>query len=142
MTKEQMKQEAIRRLKALGIHKPYINKFVKDNTVTLFEEYAGYYIDKDYGCDQSIVELLQQLQQEYPDLLFYAVEHNIISGYEMYSFLFVSKYKEDWEYEFQAGRTPDKFIVSAYCYNVNEPMFSETGDILVTSFGGGIKRWS
>ena len=142
MTKEQMKQEAIRRLNALGIYKPYIDKFVKDNTVTLFEEYGGFYIDKEYGCDQSIVDLFEQVKQEYPEYLFYAVDHYVISGYEMYSFLFVSKYKEDWRYEFEAGRTPGKFIASAYCYNVNEPMFSEMGDILIDTFGGGIKRCS
>ena len=41
------KEVAIECMKNLNIYKPYINKFEKDGTITLFERFGGYYIDED-----------------------------------------------------------------------------------------------
>ena len=39
------KEVAISAMQNLNIYAPYIKKFKKDGTITLFERFGGYYID-------------------------------------------------------------------------------------------------
>ena len=58
---------------------------------------------------------------------------------EMYDFLIVSAYPEEWDDTLlPAGN--DTFYAYAYVWNVTDDYCSEFGDIVVHSFGGGIKR--
>ena len=69
----------------------------------------------------------------------YAITHEFAEFGECWSFLMVSKYDEEWEYDFE--QYGNKFRAFAYVWNVdNDDMCSEAGDIVVQSFGGGIRR--
>ena len=77
--------------------------------------------------------------KEKRDCVVYAVTKEKIKDYEMYSFLTVSPYDEDWQYSI---RTLDNvhYSVSAYVWNTVDEHLSEFGMILIKSFGGGIER--
>jgi hypothetical protein len=132
LTREEMKNKAVDCLKELDIFKPYIKAFVKDDEVTMFEHYGGYYISQ----YPELYNQIKELEQKY-DILVYAVTHEFTDFGECYSFLYVPKDKDDLEYTI-AKYNSDSHYAMAYVYNKSEPMFSEFGSIVVKSGFGGI----
>jgi hypothetical protein len=129
-----MKEAAISAMKSLGIYAPYIQKFEKDGTVTLFERFGGYYITEDQ--EPELFKKIKEFQDEY-QLLVYAVTHEIFEFGECYSFLVVSKYEEEWNSILENIKYG---YVFAYVWNKDNEWCSEFGDITLRSFGGGIAR--
>ena len=129
------KELAIQCLQKLDIYKPYIKKFEKDGTVTLFERFAGYYI-----TENQEPELLKKIKEfeEKTGSLVYAVTHEMFEFGECYSFLCISKYEEDWEFTIENGLHGS--YVWSYVWNKDIEAYSEYGTIAVQSFGGGIAR--
>lgn len=135
MEREEMKQEAVRIMKELDIYKPYINAFkTKKRDVCFFENFGGYYAYQEPKLQKKI----EELENKY-GFMVYAVTHEFTEFGELYSFLYVSKHKDNWDYNIEKSGFRD-FVVMAYVWNVDDEMCSEFGSILVTSFGGGIKR--
>ena len=133
-TQEEMKNEAIRRLQAMQIYKPYINGFKsKAQRVCFYENFGGFWVDQEPEVEQK----MKEVEQEYNGVV-YAITHEFTNFGECWSFLMVSKYDEEWEYEFE--QYGNKFRTFAYVWNVDDDMCSEAGDIAVQSFGGGIRR--
>ena len=88
------KEVALSAMKILDIYKPYIRKFEKDGTVTLFERFGGYYIDE--YQEPELLKKIREFEEETGSLV-YAVTHEMFWFGECYSFLIVSKYEEEWE---------------------------------------------
>ena len=128
------KEVAIQCLKSLNIYTPYINKFEKDGTVTLFERFGGYYINKDQ--EPELLNKIKEFEAETGSLV-YAVTHEMFFFGECYSFLIVSEYDEEWEMTLQEIQTGYAF---AYVWNKSDEICSEFGTVGVKSFGGGIAR--
>ena len=128
------KEVAISAMKSLDIYKPYIKQFEKDGTVTLFEGFGGYYIGED-----NEPELLKKIRafEEETGALVYAVTHTITGFGELYEFLCVSKYEEEWEDTLEEVKEGYAF---SYVWNKDDDWCSEFGTIGVKSFGGGIAR--
>lgn len=128
------KEVAIQCMKSLDIYKPYIKKFEKDGTVTLFERFGGYYID-----EYQEPELLNKIRafEEETGSLVYAVTHNMFEFGECYSFLIISKYEEEWSMTLEEVKDGYAF---SYVWNKTDDYCSEFGTITVRSFGGGIAR--
>jgi hypothetical protein len=134
-TREEMKQEGIRRLQMLDIYKPYIRKFSsKATTPTFFENFGGFYADQEPDLMNKVKEI--EANGKY---LVYAITHEYIDGMRMWTFLLVSDDKDYREDEFEKLNVYDS---CAFCWVENEdiPGFSEFGDSCFKSFGGGIKR--
>lgn len=129
------KELAIECMQKLDIYKPYINKFKKDGTVTLFERFGGYYIDE--YQEPELLKKIKEFEAETGSLV-YAVTHEIFEFGECYSFLCVSKYEEDWKYTLEAQF--GKAYAFAYVWNKDFEYYSEYGTITVASFAGGIVR--
>ena len=122
-------------MKTLNIYKPYIRKFEKDGTVTLFERFGGYYID-DYQ-EPELLEKIKEFEAETGSLV-YAVTHELFEFGECYSFLCVSKYEEEWEYTLESE---DQYNIAwAYVWNKTDEWCSEFGSIGIKSLWGGIAR--
>lgn len=86
-TKQEMKQEAIKMLKALDIYKPYIKAFeAEDQEVCMFEGYGGFYT-------YQFPELAAKIKkfEEHYNCMVYAVTHEITEFGELYDFLYVSE---------------------------------------------------
>ena len=128
------KEVALSAMKSLDIYAPYIRKFEKDGTITLFERFGGYYIDEDN--EPELIKKIREFEAEY-DSIVYAVTHEIFWFGECYSFLIVSKYEEEWEMTLEEAKDGYAF---AYVWNKSDEICSEFGTIAVRSFGGGIAR--
>lgn len=129
------KEKALECLKALKIYEPYIEAFENQGTVTLFENFGGFYIAKENEPD--LFEKIKAFEEEYGSLV-YAVTHEFTEFGECYDFLCVSKYEEDWERSVDV--TPDFSYVWTYVWNKTIDWCSEYGTICVKSHAGGIKR--
>ena len=128
------KEKAIECMQQLDIYKPYIKKFEKDGTVTLFERFGGYYIDE--YQEPELLKKIREFEAETGSLV-YAVTHEIFEFGECYSFLIVSQYDEEWEMTLEDVKEGYAF---SYVWNKTNEECSEFGTITVTSFGGGIAR--
>jgi hypothetical protein len=128
------KEVAISAMKSLDIYKPYIKKFEKDGTVTLFEGFGGYYIDE--SQEPELLKKIREFEEETGSLV-YAVTHNIFEFGECYSFLIISKYEEEWSMTLEEVKDGYAF---SYVWNKTDDYCSEFGTIGVKSFGGGIAR--
>lgn len=128
------KEVAISAMKSLDIYKPYIKKFEKDGTITLFERFGGYYIDE--YQEPELLRKIKEIEAEY-ECIVYAVTHEMFMFGECYSFLCISKYEEEWDYTLEEIKDGYAF---SYVWNKTVDYCSEFGTIVVKSFGGGIAR--
>lgn len=130
------KEMAISCLETLDIYKPYIRKFKsKAGIPTFFENFAGFY------CDQE-TELWEKIKkvESTTGCLVYGVTHEFTNIGETWSMLCISRDPDQVEdYITETGRK-GLYYVFSYVWNVSAPECSEFGDIVVQSFGGGIRR--
>ena len=128
------KEVALSAMKTLGIYAPYIRKFEKDSTITLFEGFGGYYIDE--HNEPELLKKIRDFEAEYSSIV-YAVTHTFTQFGELYEFLCVSKYEEEWDMTLEEIKDGYAF---SWVWNKTDEWCSEFGTIAVKSFGGGIAR--
>jgi hypothetical protein len=135
MNKEQQKEIAIKCLETLDIYKPYIRKFKsKAGIPCFFEHYAGFYVDQ----EPEIYNKMQELEREH-NVLVYALTHELTDFGETWSMLCVPSDVESVE-DCLGRFNQNEYYVFSYVWNKTNDLFSEFGDIVVKSFGGGLKR--
>lgn len=128
------KDKALELMKKLDIYKPYIDGFKNDNLVCFFERFAGFW---DYQ-NKELEAKRKEIEQKY-NCLVYAITHEYLEGDELYSFLLVSDYPEEWDYALQdAGH--HEYYASAYVWNKSCDWCSEFGDVVIESAFGGLRR--
>ena len=128
------KEVALSAMQNLNIYKPYIRKFEKDGTVTLFERFGGYYIDE--RQEPELLKKIREFEAE-SECIVYAVTHEIFEFGDCYSFLCISKYEEEWKSMLNETKMGLAF---SYVWNKSDEWCSEFGTITVQSLGGGIRR--
>ena len=130
---ETKKAEAIKRMKALDLYKPYITLFEKDNQIFMSEMTGGVY---EFNDNEELVAKVKAFEEEY-DALVYHVIRTMTQFGELYNFLYVSKYQEEWE-------TDNEDIAEGYAlvyvWNKTDDWCSEFGSIGVQGKFGGIVR--
>ena len=131
--REIKKQKAIEYLKKLEIYKPYIKGFKEDNNVCFFENYGGYWAWQ----EPDLMKKVKELEEEH-NCLVYAITHEYTSIGEMYSFLIVTDYEEEWDTLLE--KYGNQFYAFAYVLNKDDDDCSEFGTVALSSFGGGIRR--
>ena len=129
------KEIAIQCLKKLDIYKPYIRKFEKEDMPTFFERCAGFYLFN----EPVLQDKVKKVQEEY-GVLVYAITHEWLDCGECWSLLCVSKSTETIEDCIMDTARPSVFYAYSYVWNQDNDHFSEFGDIVVQSTGGGIRR--
>lgn len=131
--KNKQKAKAIEIMRQMGIYKPYVDGFEKDDHVCFFEFYGGYWVYQ----EPEVEAKMKALEKEYGCKV-YAITHEYTQFGECYSFLLVSKYKEEWNRCVVSKK--DKHYAFAYVWNKTDDWCSEFGTVTVQSYGGGIKR--
>lgn len=131
MTREDMKSEAIKRMRKLGLFSQVIKEFKEDDILHLSE--SGGYL---YWLDEKQKKIVEDFEKESGNIVYHVVRSFTNMG-EMLSLLIVSKYEEDWEMDWE--NIPDGYVFS-YVVNLDEPMFSEYGTITVQNRIGGLVR--
>ena len=135
VTRENKKIEAINRMKALDLFEPCIKAFESRNEVQLSEMTGGLY---EFSRDEELNAKIKEFEEEY-DALVYHVIHTYTSFGEMYSFLYVPDYEEEWEMDNEDIQ--DNYAMS-YVWNKDFPDFSEFGSIEIRQKFGGLVRVS
>lgn len=131
--KDEMKKVAITLMRKLDIYEPYIERFERKEIPCFFENYGGFWVDQ----EPEVYAKMREIEKKY-NCLVYAITHDYAEFGELYDFLIVTEYKEEWPELVQSnGR---RHSVYAYVWNKTDDWCSEFGSILIQSFGGGIKR--
>lgn len=129
------KEIAIQCLEKLNIYKPYIRKFKsKAGIPCFFENFAGFWVDQ----EPEIWDKVKEIERTYR-VLVYALTHEMSNIGETWSMLCVSQDCESTA-DFIMSARDNKFYAYSYVWNKTYPDCSEFGDIIVQSFGGGIRR--
>ena len=133
MKHEERKVKAIELLKELDIYKPYIKGFEDENKVCFFERFGGYWVYQ----EPEVEKKMKEIEAEF-NCTVYAITHEFMEFGECYSFMLVSRDKNEWDNLLvKEGCT---YYAFAYVWNKTCEEFSELGTIGVRSFGGGITR--
>lgn len=127
--KIEQKQEAIARMKKLDIYAPAITEFEKENLVNK-SEHGGIL----YWLDENEQEMVKEFEEEYGAMVYHII-HNYTNFGELYSLLYVSKDKDEWDYD---NDDLNHNICLAYVKNLDEDAFSEFGSIGIKSQFGGL----
>lgn len=130
------KEIAISCMERLDIYKPYIRKFKsKAGIPCFFENFAGFWADQ----EEKLWAKIKEVEKEF-GVLVYAITHERIDGQSMWSMLCIAQNPDSIDdFLFDFGQ-PRHFYAHAYTWNEDVEYFSEFGDVVVKSFGGGIRR--
>lgn len=135
VTRENKKTEAINRMKALDLFDPCIKAFKNRDEVQLSEMTGGLY---EFSRDEELNAKIKEFEEEYNALVYHVI-HTYTSFGEMYSFLYVSDYEEEWEMDNEDIQ--DNYAMS-YVWNKDCPDLSEFGSIGIRQKFGGLVRVS
>ena len=133
-TKEERKELALKFMKQLDIYKPYIKGFEENDEVCFYERFAGYWAWQ----DEDLQNKIKELEEKY-NCTVYAITHEFAEFGELYNFLIITDYKEEWD-DLICKYSANEFSAFSYVWNKTVNDFSEFGSILIDSFGGGIRR--
>lgn len=137
-TREQQKTRALELMQKMGIYDPYIKAFEKNEIITTFEHYGGFWTTEENGAEKDLLNKIREIEAKH-NCLVYAITHEVVEFGELYDLLIVQKQENEWDYSFYDNGNK-QYTAFAYVYNKSVPEFSEFGDISVHSFGGGIRR--
>ena len=133
-TIEEKKNKAIELLHKLDVYKPYIEGFEKESKVCFFENFGGYWVYQ----EPEIEKKMREIEAKY-NCVVYAITHEFAEFGELWAFLIVTNYPAEWDgLVYDLG--VNKYGAFAYVWNKDDDWCSELGNIVVQSFGGGIRR--
>lgn len=133
VSREIKKEEAIKRMKALHLFAPCTDAFKKRDEVQFTEITGGLY---EFSGDEELTAQVKEFEEEYNALVYHVI-HTYTAFGELYSFLYVSDYQEEWEMDNEDIK--DNYAM-AYVWNKTMPDCSEFGSIAVMQKFGGIVR--
>lgn len=137
VSREIKKVEAINRMKELGLFAPCIKAFKSRDEVQLSEQTGGLY---EFSADRELTAKVQEFERK-NNALVYHVIHTLMrldgGVMDMYSFLYVSDYQEEWEMDQNDIKEGYALV---YVWNKTIDYFSEFGSIAVKEKFGGLVR--
>lgn len=135
MTREEMKAEAVARMRQLHLYPETIRQFEKENLISESAPPFG----ACFWLNEAQRERVRQLESKY-NILVYHVIHSFTTIGEMESYLYVSNHPEEWEDD-RAGLKEGETV--AYVYNCDDPELSEFGyiGIRLTPAAGLERTW-
>lgn len=130
------KQKAIKCLKELKIFKPFIDEFKQSGTITMFEDFNGYFVKQ--GHDY--YNLINKIEKDYNVKVYTSIHKIDLEHGELLIFLIVDNDKDtNRKYVSAYNESMNNFVCYAYIHNITYPDMDEMGNALVESFGGGIR---
>lgn len=130
-TRDEMKVEAIERMKMLNMHKNPINEFKRNGKLNLSEQFGAL-----YWLNDKEKEMVRKFEEDNGHLVYHVIKTHTNFG-TLYSLMYVSKHDEEWEMDHQDLKDGYCF---AYVVNADEPIFSEFGSIGIRPSIGGVVR--
>lgn len=133
VSKENKKVEAIKRMEMLGLFKPCIKAFSKYDEVQFTEFTGGLY---EFSDNEELNAKVKEFEEDYNALVYHVI-HTPTKFGDLYSFLYVSDYEEEWEMD--NADIKDGYVM-AYVWNKSDEWMSEIGGIMVRELFGGLVR--
>lgn len=133
VSRENKKIEAIKRMKALDIFAPCVKAFEKRDEVQLSEMTGGLY---EFSGNAELNAKIKEFEAEYNALVYHVI-HTFTQFGELYNFLFVSDYEEEWIMD--NDDIQDNYVM-CYVWNKTDEWCSEFGTIAVEQRFGGLVR--
>jgi hypothetical protein len=133
VARENKKVEAIKRMQALGLFRPCIKAFEKYDELQLTEPNGGLY---EFNDNEELNAKIKEFEEEYNALVYHVI-HTYTQFGELYNFLYVSDYEEEWEYDNEDVKAG---YAIAYVWNKTDEWMSEIGGIAVRELFGGLVR--
>lgn len=137
VSREIKKVEAINRMKELRLFAPCIKAFKNRDEVQLSELTGGLY---EFSSNKELTAKVQKFEKENNALVYHVIHTPMrLDGeaMDMYNFLYVSDYQEEWEVD---NADIKEGYVFAYVWNKTIDYFSEFGSIAVKGMFGGLVR--
>lgn len=123
-------------LRELSVCTPYVLDYEANGSIYLFEPNKA---PERIAPGSELYNKIREIEEQ-QHITIYAVTHdNLAPIGEMYSYLCISPYEEDWDHmvHYQGN---NRFMVYAYVQNVADDRCSESGYILVFAYHNGIWR--
>ena len=114
-----MRQEAVIRMRLLGIPEAMIQSFEDDNTIVICPE--GGPLVLMYGRGKAVADFEAEHK-----VVVYCIVYSQINGMLLENMLYVSRFQNEWEMEKQELK---RRAVLAYVNNISDPDNSEFGHI-------------
>lgn len=127
------KNEAVERMQLLRLDKNIIHNFQQNDLVWLSNFPECFEVTKDHDF---VNHVIQKLKNQYDTLVYHIIFSSTDFG-NLLSFLTVSPYPEEWEFEKEDIRSG---IVFSWVENISNPVFSEFGSISIESNHGILTR--
>ena len=127
------KAEAINRMKMLDLYTDYIKAFKDNGEIFMSEMTGGVY---EFEANTELCNKVKEFEAEHNALVYHVI-HTLTQFGELYNFLYVSDYDEEYELDnadIKAG------YALAYVWNKDDEWCSEFGSIGVKGVFGGIIR--
>lgn len=133
VSREIKKAEALKRMKALDLHNPYIKAFKDKDEIFMSEMTGGVY---EFSANTELVNKVKEFEAEINALVYHVI-HTLTTIGELYNFLYVSDHQDEWEMD--NADIADGYAL-AYVWNKTDDWCSEFGSIGVRGKLGGIVR--
>ena len=133
MTREQKIDEAVKRMKELKIFDDTLKSFQEGKVSQSIQGFM-YWIDE--STENNLAKRIADFENENNAVVYYVIATNTNFGM-LYNLLYVGDNADEWEMEHEDIK--DGYVFS-YVINVDEPMFSEFGTIVVSNQFGGLVR--
>ena len=115
------REEAVARMKLMGIFPETIRQFEKDGKVSISEPPMGAF----FWAEGEDLERIREFEKE-NDAIVYVVIRSYTSIGVMDSYLFVGQYEEEWELDREDIKNGQAI---AYVFNRDDTILSEMGSI-------------
>lgn len=130
---EEKKKEAVERMEMLGIFSQAIRQFEYEGKVSISEPPYGAF----YWADEADLARIRAFEEDHNALVYLVVRSYMEFG-KLDSYMYVSDYKEEWEFD---REDISRDMAMAYVYNHDDPFCSEIGTIgIQTTIAGGLAR--
>lgn len=126
---EEMKEEAIKRLKILNVHKAVIDYLIEEETIYRSEGKLGIL----YWLNEEEKQIVKEFENKYNVFVYHVIKTNTIDMGYIYDLLYIIDEKEYWQE--QRGQ-----LEEGYALSYTKSQFSESGDIVIGNINGGLVR--
>ena len=137
-TREQMKEEAIKRMKLLNLHTNAIHEFQDDGIVNC-SQFGGVL----FWLNDDQQKRVNEFETETGNLVYHVIETHYVELGRMLTLLYVSPYMEDWERDAAIFYDEEELKAGeplAYVVNCDDEICSEYGCVGIQSCAGGLRR--
>ena len=129
--REEMKQEAIERMRNMNIHGETIRQFEEEHTLSYSIQGINYWMTEE------MLAIVEWLEKRKDCLVYFGILSTLVDGDVHLSLFYVPSNKKEWGLD--RGDMLAGYQV-VYVHNLTYPDFSEFGTIAFQPFAGGVKR--